>query len=646
MRTRSTRWLRTLVLTIIPTSFIAAAFVLVPGSAASAAVPSITTMGGPINVLPSAVRSATGSYSGVEYMAAYLYKASKSPEFWTAYKSAQTAAASKGGELVLSPQVAAEAKTVYPLASKAAPFVKVAGGVGTAMTAYQLASSLSNGVQDLIGLDATGTVCRGVGQDLWGKVVATAAGANCSKIWDFDPDFKVNTDASGQWSSGNVCHTFPNGGIQCVQLVGSASRQVSSSSSDWANGDGDYRIPLRCFKADNGRGGFEIRTQSGKTYSATNDSGKNWWNADFPDNPANCRSALGWPSAGGKPDEITGIRYGSQGDFEPAGKGSADPSRTLKCVVAGTDGKEYVRESDPFFESAGVLPDPKCPDLPQEVQPDTTKIVETGGDEGDQPIWSTKSDPAVLDATKNGCGTSTGTQCELQLFKDNESCFAGADCQGWKNDPDQSKYRCEYGGKPVALSECTVYAPRWEPQAQQTGNTLGDPQTGKPLPNPKPELSPGSSANAGSTPADTATDLGPNDCLKNMPFSLNPISWVVNPFKCMFITRPGYTDQLQATSAKAWEKTTPLRYAAAIGNWNLTTPANGCSGIPIVMQYGVLDIDTHILAACPGDTLAPMAGWSRLFVGFSMSVVGVYALLRWGGALFGFEAFARKGDDD
>lgn len=606
-----------------------------------AAVPSITSMGGPLNVLPSAVKAAAGASQG-DLMIATMYKASKSPEFWALYKQAQATAAKTGNALVLSPEVAAEAQTIYPAATKAAPLIKTlgraAGTAGAVITAYEVSSTLTNGTLDLLGMDATGTVCRNTGRDLWGTVVQTAAGAKCG-AWDskMAQNFVANADANGAGlTSVKTCSD-----VGCLQIIGTVK---------WGD-DTVYCMNLTGVtgKPSSFNVGITYKTSIG---GLTSQSGWAYNNQPFPTwglcpQPSGGDYSTGidvYPGSG----TLTGFQWSSKyaagSELESPYEQVADPKRTLKCVIAGTDGKQYSAESDPFFESAGVLPDPKCPDLPSGVMADSTDIVETGG-EKDDTVWSAKTSDAVKNAlVTTGCGTSTGTQCELQLYKDGESCFAGADCQGWYQDPERSRYKCEYGGKPVALSECTTYAPRWEPKQQASGDTLGDPDTGKPMKNPKPTLSPGSTANAGSTSADGATELGTNNCFKGMPITLNPISWVVEPFKCMFIARDGYTESVLKTYQAKADATYPAKLATMVGGLSFKGPGSGCSGIPV--HIGEKIPDFTIMNACPGDMLAPAAQWGRIFLDLGITVVGLLAITKFVGSAFGFTAFGSKGDDE
>jgi hypothetical protein len=585
--------------------------VLVPSTANAAQ--NITSMGGPLNMLPSAAKSAAGSYSSQEYLAAYLYKASKSPAFWEAYEKAKATSASTGKALVLSSDVAAEAKTIYP-ATKAAGLVKGAGAVGAGIGFYQMAGQLTNGALDLAGLDATGTVCSGTGRDLWGTIVQTAASVSCADYDKIPDDFEPNTDASGQYTmqpirdavGHNVAYegtwTAPNG----------ADRQYScftlSENTDQSGGIFVY------IKAPNFTSGTQLNFGPRDGFPAPSLGGPICGGIGSEDGKSVLVAYLsdGW----GIP--IRGMSFDGK-TFSDGAEGSSDPLRTLKCVILGTDGKTYTGESDQFRETSGVLPNVKCADLPADVLPASTKIVETGADSGDQTIWEASSDPAVLDALQSGCGTSTGTQCQLLLYKDGESCYAGADCQGWFKDPDKSKYRCEYGGKTVSLSECTTLAPRWEPEQIRKGDTLGDPDTGKPLTNPKPALDPSSDAGTGSAPV---TEPGSGEpCWSTSWGVFNPLTWVYRPIQCAaqwaFVPRSSEISKAQDSFEKTYKKTAPAQLGTAVGGWDFHPIATGCSGltVPWSKVFGHDAGDWHLFSACAGEPLEPVKNAGVIFLG-------------------------------
>lgn len=626
--------------------------------------------GGQLNVLPSAVMSAAkkqaaGGASGTAFEIAqvYLYRAVKSPEFWQAMaeaKKAQDAAAAAGKPIPALPaSVAAEAKTIYPIATKVAPFVKVVGGVGNAIQAYQLSSTATNGVLDMVGFDATGKVCTGTGRDLWGKVVQTAAGADCAD-YDFkmQPNYVPNTGTTGGYSMKAICSQYST---FCVNSYDGyvVQRPYNSSyaclSVGGKSGQGYTEFFLLLTQPDG-----KVRSNPISAYVPTDDSNQplcksSTGSADFartyglPDSQADALAS------GSRPFCIAPITADGAAPADCKGgaevtRGSADPQRRLDCVVLGTDGKEYTTSSDPFYESSGVLPDPKChPNLPDGVLPAKTTIKETGNDaDTDSTVWQSESDPAVLDAMRNYGGCGTTTQCKLDLLRDGKTCFneeqGGEGCPGWWKDfqehPD--RYRCEYGGKQVDVAaECGYYAPRWEPETKRSGNTLRDPETETPLKNPKPEKAPGSRAQVEQGPEDA---LGSYDCWPSGFGAFNPVNWVLQPIRCAFVPRNGYVEQQVGTIRAVEQKTYMGRFTTIVSGWDFESPGDGCSGIPIHIGGAIPDFT--IMAACKGDMLQPMAGWGRIFLDLAVTVGGAFAISRYIASAVGFTSVGRKEESD
>jgi hypothetical protein len=635
---------------------LAAALTLGVVSPASAA-----TLVTPVSNLPSMVNTGVGytdaGKQGNALVAAmaYLYKNAMSPDAYAAYKARQT------GSIPTAAQVSAEdyqkGQFTTPT-TPAAGLTKVVNGASTVFGGYTIGTALGSvagrPIFNAVGIDANGAVCGasasgGVVQ----KLLELGTGQDCA-AFNAAKDYVPNTDVTGGVQSDPACDSSGN----CTKILGSFTF-TTSRTSDWSlqpdrsTPAGPQTIEGVCFVPTTPGFSMPARvftanhpTGNGLDYSSNN-YGRSYWPGPVC-GPGGIGQAIGWPkNATPQPaPEVTGFSLGTTGPVTPATKAPANPDRYISCDVTGSKG-EYASQAGAMFRETDTdwtKGFPQCPGLPAEVIPVKSDMVlhVVGG--GDTLLSSTAiPQPLVDDLTKyKECfGTSL---CALELEKNGQSCFAGnqSQCTDWAKDPDQSQYTCKYGtpgnAQAVSIAECKgVYAPTFQPERTTTGQVYGDPLTGQPVPSnqaPKPDNVKG---------MDPSVSDDRISCLPN-GFTLNPIDWVLAPLKCAFSPRASVVNaSLTSLETKA-AASMPGQYSAAIKAWEFKTPASGCGGIPVDLFFTG---PFTIMNACPGDVLAPVAYWSRIFGNVAIVVIGVMGSARYVGAAFGFTGLGgSKGDDE
>lgn len=618
----------------------------------------------PVNVLPSTVKGAlpvTGGTGAHQYLAVQLYRMSRTPAFWAAVQQMNAGTATSTQiELVKK-----DNGTWSVPATKTANFTKTVGGVATALSGYSMGAAIGAGTLDLVGFDAQGTVCSsatGVAQ----AALSLLTGQDCSS-WDQMLDsFVPNTDvllhpAGVLWATNNIVNsagqTLKVCSISSVVVDGSSlSIQCSMEANAYGTTTNDT-WSVECINPSTGQitsvgrntllvavggvmtysyacaagwepyaaGASRVVTQPGAGTFVRDGSRSVWWRHQYIAG----HTIDGWAWFSG---------YSPNHSAEP----SADPLRTLRCVITTTTGT-LTRDSPTFRESEGVLPQVQCPDI-EGLTVTSFEVQQVNLDDGSWgTLWSQGTTPEFqgAQALAPECGQGT---CMLDLRREGASCFqAPGSCEGWFADPNKgSKYSCHYGTHAVDLAECTIYAPTFQPGATTTGNTYGDPSTGAPLPNPD-----------GSTGSDPS-GAGRN-CFTAGWGSANPVEWVFRPVQCAlewaFVPRAEVVHQVGAQVSTSWDGTIFAQAPTIVGAWTASLPddVGGCKGPPINLNaalspLGVPDTGTHYpLSACeaPFDWLASIA---NIFLSGTVAISGAFAFVRYIAATFGFPGFGKGGD--
>lgn len=658
---------------------LAGALVVTGSTAASAAVNTTPT---PLNVLPSQIVSGTAPTTGgaaadaAAIRMAQVWKFVTSPATVEALK-AQKAGTATPAQLDVIKQTSSTTRVPLGVGSLA----QKVGGVATAYTGYQLGTSIGSVAGDAIttqiwGVDANSLVCNATDSGVGTALLSFFSGQTCAPFAPLT-DQVINADAVAEGSYGTqpicrdgVClaavgkpfyaggddYFYGHAGAICMTVTGSA-------------GSGLYNIADAVVDTHSQYGSFvagvDQLTVSG-SYSFCGVSAPSgtqkvvyYFRAGIPGSNPRMTSAEAksitdpgtWTLRCIRPYDATNGCSSSQAQVPTETQGNSDPERQIQCRITTTAGQVFTNAGAPYRESekdwsAAV---PSCPTVPLDTPPALTEIVKITPGLADQVLWSSNTPAETLtDLSKGGkYQTCLTTVCQLLLYKNGVSCFDGADCAGWFADTNSSvnKYECKYADQPVALAECTVYKPTWESQAQIDGKFYADPVTGTPgSPSARNNTE---NASAPVLPKSGAAMLleveeGRVSCLPD-GFTLNPIDWVLSPLKCAFAPRASVVNNsLKALRVEAMTSY-PGQFSAALAAWDFKTPPSGCGGIPVNLFFtGTFTI----LSACPGEILAPVAYWSRMFGNVAIVLVGLWGSARYIGSAFGFTGLAGKNGDD
>lgn len=617
-------------LAVIPAAPAAAAPLVAPG------VPS------PVNLPPSVIGA---QYSATEGYAALLYGLSKHPEFWEV--AAEVQAGKTPAQLTPAQQgvlTTGQKSTVIPWGNKLAPLAKTVGGATAAFSGYTIGAAIGNGTLELLGFDADGAVCRNVGDDPVGMMVGLLAGIDCAAFAAAN-GWTPNTDVIPGVSMPQLCTASGDSCINTVsmprftnQSTGAVTlglcmtytgiRPASTTGTSWgvfsqpiAGQPGTYRtIWNLAFSTPSATAAVGSVSRTCHAAGATGFASVTL-SADQPQ-----QNVLENPTGYWSRTTSGGVStYYPNGPVHVAVETPTNPTRTMQCVIAGSNGQTYTGSGVQYTENDPAFDPPTCPNLPEGVLPNGVSIKEqTPGKEGTETIWEAEMQPETQ-AFFNTYPECAGGTCMLDLRINNQSCFqAPGQCVDWFKDPNrESTYSCHYGTHAVPLSQCNIYAPTFTPQATDTGNFYADPE-GRPVPNPSPGNIPGA------PPAWSPNENG--SCFPSGWSVFNPVEWVLHPIRCAFVPRPSAVSTAQATITQTWQQSPPGTFATFLGTIG-SAPSSGCSGIPVDLSWIGDALGTnigtfHLLAACSGDFFAPIAPLFKFLLSAGFAITGLFGIRR------------------
>lgn len=615
----------------------------------------------PVNVLPSTVRGSmplTGVPGSQQYLATMLYSYARTPEFWAAAQRVNAGTAT-AGEITLVQQ---RNGTYAVPATRTQTLTKVVGGIGTAITGYSLGTMIGNGTLDLIGYDADGAVCQnttGIARD----ALALLTGVDCSGFMEIPAEFIPNEDATSTGLASGLCTAGPPGtNVSLSPGTGGSWPAPAPPLNSCAAGYVSWTpnaatTPLTVV----GYGQVVSIVRSGATFTATTYTTYHGAVAGGTTRtsqiffaclnsaktgiaPGSTVGGGGIPSAAGPGTvsytvvgagtctsggvahvvsrmPLAGSSTGAWADqvvwmwtdgveLPPVVPESGDPLRTLRCVVTHSGG-ELSRDSDPFRETDGVLPQVLCPDIAG-LAVESIKVLNVNTEDGSWTVLyeeSTTPEYQEHQTTMPECAAGT---CLLDLRKEGASCFqAPSSCASWFTDPDKgSKYSCHYGTHVVDLGECTIYAPTFQPGSTTTGNTYGDPESGAAVTNP--------TATAGSDPDGSGAACWPSGWA-----AFNPLEWVYRPIVCAFTPRESVVTAQLTRIETALANTAPGGIVATVSAWTFEPVMTGCK---IEFTHWETGQTLPIVDACTGP-MAQIATISRV-VSFVACCVIAISLVR------------------
>lgn len=280
-----------------------------------------------------------------------------------------------------------------------------------------------------------------------------------------------------------------------------------------------------------------------------------------------------------------------------------NPVRAWKIEFKCSDGAMKSASSSPFRESDVEWPAMPGADCDAGSILQSAKMWQTT--EGGEPklVWEFELPPEVA---PNAACLESGT-CVLELERvlpggRTVSCFSDPDgCTDWFKDPEKEKvYQCKYNGSLIALNECNVYAPTFNPDRPPDVD-YGDPITGE-IPAPAP------------TPPTVGDPGRSTECFPSGWGVFNPAEWVYKPITCAlhwaFVPKPGTVGQALAGLQDGLKSHAPFSVIVAIPGvvGAIGEGFNaGCSGMP---DFSAID-GLHLQLPCePPDSAAWRAAYT------------------------------------
>jgi hypothetical protein len=287
-------------------------------------------------------------------------------------------------------------------------------------------------------------------------------------------------------------------------------------------------------------------------------------------------------------------------------------------------------ETDPVF--AKIV----CPVIPDGLVAAHQKVEELGG-----------TSPAVVSDTDTtpdyqSFGTSypecASGSCQLTLTSTGaDSCFVTpGPCAGWFTDPDKAtKFQCTYGTHVVALSQCNVYSPTFDPAKVATGTPYADPVTGT-----TNGVQSGATADSQTFGSTVQSPDSGRACFPTGWAVFNPVEWVMKPVQCAmqwsFIPRTSVMNADNESIRGSVGRSAVGGIQSTLSTWGVFGFADtGCSGVVFNFDLFV-HVHSSLLAACPGDALAPAASLTKTIVSAVVISAGVLACLRYIAQIFGY----------
>jgi len=575
--------------------------------------------GGALNILPSVVIPASRvAASSPEALALVMSRFLKSPEVLNAYRAMQagTATTAQTALVVVEKAAYSVPATVPKVLTKVPP----GAGLGVAVGGFQLGTMLGTGTSRLLGFKDE-QVCS----EQNGVLTAFASvlnGVNCGG-WDRALEAARNADQANSVTGANICSP---GGV-CFALLGRAATSASEHMQCFARKVGtDNGFLVMSFN------GGPLVSQ-GVVYTGGGALGS-CLNAGF--SSANA-------ATGGFFNTSVVTRYGVQVGNNlvaetPAISARANPKRTNKAIIKYSDGttttspsSDQYTENDPLFKMS-----PLPPVLPGKI-PTEVKIVESTPGLPDSDLMVQPTTPEYQKYRVDYPQCQDGA-CIVDLVKMGlGSCLnAGTACADWFTDPNKAtNYSCTFGGFPVALSECTSYAPKFKEGNIEQGTQLADPQTG-------------TNVGVKTTPG-IATDLGapildpekPRECWPSGWGVLNPFAWVYKPVVCasqaMFVPRQSVVSAKLQQAKGAFSTKMPGQLIATVTGWTFISPSSGCAGLTLPLGFLPGGKNHQIMQACPGDPFQTMAFWTRLFGSATIAILTAKALTRYIARIFNYD---------
>lgn len=545
-------------------------------------------------------------------------------------------------------------------ATKPKQFMKNVGGTLMGLTFYPLGAQIGAGISDLtgawLGYDPQGSVCSWTAdKGLAGTAVEMLSGRDCS-MWGMPESYVPNGDAGVTWTAATW-----NGG-SAHYLGGYVGGQAGEGKNTYCYA----YTPPASWTEDGKQVALGIRTAH-PTYQGGTYNGFMWGVGPFAISGSSSPGSPKGSCPSGSTHYIMEINHSTLAlqywnpplyvfikepgsaksttvGQQPA-DGPNDPERVLECVITMTDGTQVRSTGGTYRESDGQIAPPSCPNVPPGKTPKEISVGEVGKTD---PLYKEPVTEEYANWWESYPECREGG-CKLDLVKKttgspSASCFdLEQTCADWWTDPSKAdNYQCKYGVRDVSIDECAVYSGLFKPGRTEVGSPYSDPMTG--------EWSGGSSAPGLDKQAMTQNVQDPGKARSCNGMALkgfDPIGFVMRPVQCAmewsFVPRPTVLLLTQKQIELAAKESKPGLLMSGLEAWGGIIPSSGgCMGPEVRIDFLEFHWSGYPLQACTGP-LVQAATVTRLVLTISFIILGVVAITRYLGRVFGFGGIGESG---
>lgn len=516
----------------------------------------------------------------------------------------------------------------------AAPVVRAAGSVagGSAVVGFQAGWALGQGglaaYMGATGNSYEGLICNAPD---WYQF------ANSALMLGVTPDCRgaVTSYTPGSWGGGATY-----GSAQWI-----VRKTLSGATTAYSGGPG---VTVYCtVRTAGGQDVLFDRIGGGQSmgsYTGTEDSCGSVPNGSF----------LAARIPDGSPGEFV-IRSGSTGAILAQGTpnfvAGETSNRSLGCSIDWADGTTTTGTGSTYTETDGV---PFTAEGTGCKNAESAKSLWSGGGQRPQPlrirVGSTDEGGSITEISDvevppmseperqsldPGLDNSKGLTLSKVVDGVQLSCMTWeADCVDWwaqsssgSATEEATPYRCQFGGRPVPLTQCSPYRATFDTKTSTP--TITDPTTGTESPwTSQPSTGNSTSPSTGPTPG--------ADCFDGWSAVANPIEWVLHPVKCAlvwaFVPRAPVVQEAVTAAGDAWAGKPPAAIATFLAGLNLAPQPEGCS-----VAVTLFGITFNVIDNCPGSYMGPIMAISKIVTSLAMIILVIVVVRRQIAGMVGYD---------
>lgn len=322
------------------------------------------------------------------------------------------------------------------------------------------------------------------------------------------------------------------------------------------------------------------------------------------------------------------------------------PDATTSTTVTGSDGNTYTSTSTGPADQSRAIPSVELPDGVTATNVTVSESYDGGTtstqlyDSGTLPAYN--ADGSLLDLVQVSTGSSCydlASQCQAWASEVHEATGKTVNLQNTDTTTTASSlpYKCTYGGKEVAIGECTALMNAFTPEALRSGQTASDPSTG--------------AKESGVTEPAQYDQFDMGNCVGS-GVSWNPVTWVFVPVSCAlqwaFVPDPLALSDLKAQAQVSTSQTIVTDVQKEFHSVvPVVSEPNACEGPAFNLQFLGITIfpkDSHPLSVCPSSGLSFLPVISKAGLTALAGLLGLLVMRRRFSNLVGMDNEAAEGE--